>query len=703
MSWIKQVFTDFQTVITAKFLNDLQDQIIADESTVSGMVKGVKGNSESSYRSGNVNITKANIGLGNVDNTSDANKPVSTAQQTALNGKVDKVTGKGLSTNDYTDADKQKVDDAALQSDLDDLSQRINDETTGLDTKAPVILETVSGAIASFSDGADNMPIKKLVATIEPVQDLHGYDHPWPAGGGKNLLPYERGTTNLNGITYTPQADGGLKVQGTLTSNSFYYFYTDLEGLHFTPGETYRFSLNDDAASGINMHLYVDGVSQKSDKNYTFEIPSTATKAYVRLRVTGTAGETSFDEVVYPMVMLASNEDTSWVPYSNICPISGWTELNGARTGKNIFGGNAMKEAILTNIRDSTADGSVVTYPASKARGAILFEGFQPNTQYTLLLNLRRTDTTVIGTRDINLAVKYTDGTETTLRVTHDGTGNRVNYKFLTDASKSVATFKGVYNSASTEIDTAMSGIFVGNVDWDDFEPYNDDSEAISVNWQSTAGEVYGGTLDVVSGKMRVTWGSFDIGNVVWNNDTANKRFFRQVNGIKLTTGPRRTRLLCPVYQSIHDGRSLGNTPDFSIYGAGTSEAIYIQESRYGTVAELQEANQGNIVVYPLAAPIEYQLTPQEVTTLLGTNHVWTDVGPVEVTYPADTKLFIEKLTQPTEDDMTADHAIASGTFFQLGNTLYLATAAIAAGATITPGTNATKLSLADALNQLNT
>lgn len=67
-------------------------------------VKGVKGNSESTYRTGNVNLTKANIGLGNVDNTSDANKPISTATQTALDNKVDKVTGKGLSANDFTDA-----------------------------------------------------------------------------------------------------------------------------------------------------------------------------------------------------------------------------------------------------------------------------------------------------------------------------------------------------------------------------------------------------------------------------------------------------------------------------------------------------------------------------------------------------------------------------------------------------------------------
>lgn len=53
--------------------------------------------------------TKAEVGLSNVDNTSDANKPISTATQTALNNKVDKVTGKGLSSNDYTTAEKDKL------------------------------------------------------------------------------------------------------------------------------------------------------------------------------------------------------------------------------------------------------------------------------------------------------------------------------------------------------------------------------------------------------------------------------------------------------------------------------------------------------------------------------------------------------------------------------------------------------------------
>lgn len=53
-----------------------------------GDVTGVKGNAESEYRKGNVNITPENIGLGNVNNTSDAQKPVSTATQAALDLKA---------------------------------------------------------------------------------------------------------------------------------------------------------------------------------------------------------------------------------------------------------------------------------------------------------------------------------------------------------------------------------------------------------------------------------------------------------------------------------------------------------------------------------------------------------------------------------------------------------------------------------------
>ena len=56
----------------------------------------VKGSSETDYREGDVNINPANIGLGNVNNTSDADKPVSTAQRKAIDDAY-------ANSNKYTD------------------------------------------------------------------------------------------------------------------------------------------------------------------------------------------------------------------------------------------------------------------------------------------------------------------------------------------------------------------------------------------------------------------------------------------------------------------------------------------------------------------------------------------------------------------------------------------------------------------------
>ena len=108
-------------------------------------VTGVKGNSESSYRRGNVNITKSNIGLGNVDNTSDANKPISTAQQTALDLKQN-ITDNSLTTTNKTipGAINEIKDSLSNKADKTQLPQRISD------TFSPTIISgNISDAIAS--------------------------------------------------------------------------------------------------------------------------------------------------------------------------------------------------------------------------------------------------------------------------------------------------------------------------------------------------------------------------------------------------------------------------------------------------------------------------------------------------------------------------------------------------------------------------
>ena len=107
-------------------IDELKENL--DAVTGGGTVTGVKGEAEETYRTGKVNITRANIGLGNVDNTSDMDKPVSTAQQAAIEDAIDglsstyipasqKGTPNGVAELDSTG----KVPAAQLPSYVDDI------------------------------------------------------------------------------------------------------------------------------------------------------------------------------------------------------------------------------------------------------------------------------------------------------------------------------------------------------------------------------------------------------------------------------------------------------------------------------------------------------------------------------------------------------------------------------------------------------
>ena len=104
---------------------------------------------------GIITLTKSDINLGNVDNTSDANKPISTATQTALDLKVDKVVGKGLSTNDYTTVEQTKLSGIAtgaevnVQSDWNQSTITADDFIKSKPTFAAV---AISGSYADLSN-----------------------------------------------------------------------------------------------------------------------------------------------------------------------------------------------------------------------------------------------------------------------------------------------------------------------------------------------------------------------------------------------------------------------------------------------------------------------------------------------------------------------------------------------------------------------
>ena len=113
--------------------------------------------------------TKNDIGLGNVDNTSDLNKPISTATQTALDGKVDKVTGKGLSENDFTDALKTTYDDAsAWVTDVGlDLASRTTNTNSGDETESSILsklgwFNIINQTAGTASSGTSNTITKSI-------------------------------------------------------------------------------------------------------------------------------------------------------------------------------------------------------------------------------------------------------------------------------------------------------------------------------------------------------------------------------------------------------------------------------------------------------------------------------------------------------------------------------------------------------------
>ena len=118
-----------------------------------------------------------------------------TDYQTPLTAGTDYLVPSALSP--YRTAAAQDVIDAAQDEEIDALHEG----------KAPVIIDTASGAIASFEDGAGELPLKTLVVNIEPMQAGSGNPSPTnirPISGwtgcnvtraGKNLLDIDSVTS----------------------------------------------------------------------------------------------------------------------------------------------------------------------------------------------------------------------------------------------------------------------------------------------------------------------------------------------------------------------------------------------------------------------------------------------------------------------------------------------------------------------------
>lgn len=146
------------------------------------------------------NVTKAQVGLDQVNNTSDADKPISTATQSALDSKVDKVEGKQLSTNDYTTVDKNKVNESINES----AASTLINTAIGKLTKANVGLDNV--------DNTADANKEVLSATkLKTVQTLWG-----------QLFD---GTASVTGNLIGVGADAQLNIQTVVDPGKGHYIH----------------------------------------------------------------------------------------------------------------------------------------------------------------------------------------------------------------------------------------------------------------------------------------------------------------------------------------------------------------------------------------------------------------------------------------------------------------------------------------------
>lgn len=223
-----------------------------------------------------------------------------------------------------------------------------------------------------------------------------------------------------------------------------------------------------------------------------------------------------------------------------------------------------------------------------------------------------------------------------------------------------------------------------------------------------SAGTVYSGTLDVLSGMLTVTYKGINLGGYNWSvysaDSTGHSFVMTAPSDIKpVANNYTRINGLCSSYVLYYfNTASSWAEHDMTLCQVYGPQRIIVRDTRYTVASDFKTAVNGVTFVYELAQPVSYQLTPTEVKTILGINNIWADTGDItSLEYRANTKLYIEHLTAP-DGDMIADANITSGSYFMVNNNLYLATANIANGGAITPGTNCTATNLAAALNAIN-
>lgn len=297
----------------------------------------------------------------------------------------------------------------------------------------------------------------------------------------------------------------------------------------------------------------------------------------------------------------------------NIRPITGVSSVNVTRCGKNLLpmpitSGSYSNQVTITVNNDKS-------FYISKPSGS----GWTTIPLATLML--KKGTYTLIEDDDSseNCAINvYLAGTTTSLLNT------RYAKRYVFTVAEDTKVDINYSRSAAADNVLTKLMLFVGNTATaTDYEPYNGNTYLIQLD-----DTYYGATLDVVRGKLVVTH------NVWVSNGSENWIANSSTNGYYTTSHYQNDSLT-----ASDNGKSNYFTYKWSFGQQNGCMAytnrIQLNNTSFASVEDLQEAfNQTPLViVYPLATPIEIQLTPQIVNNLLGLNQMYCDTnGDIEVT-----------------------------------------------------------------------
>ena len=572
---------------------------------------------------------------------------------------------------------------------------------------------TVEGNPVTF-DSPFEQDAKSVVVSVKPIQDLHGYDHPWVGGAGKNKLPltvdgikaansgatWTGNSTTINGVTFTilTDSDGnvtGIHAEGTANNNILYFkLITNLTidtPMIFSTGHTYTWGIN-------------GRVMEVSDGNTTYK-PSVVSGVEVpvgtyEVHIAVAAGYTINDDY-QPMLRLATETDATFAPYSNICPISGIDEVEIEVSGKNLLDvGNDISEWLGTS-NDGT---TISSYPISnkvtanldRSTGSIVVTNYDTSGWWWMSKEIKLAKNT--NYKFVNLMVgKKLVG----FNSLDDGTTGTV----IAESDSDSVFNSGDYNYWVISIfplNVSTNNVMVindGVVDTE-FEPYKSAPTTTTIPLPQT---VYDADVDVTNGSGDSRYGIVDLGDLTWNKE--GNVFWTGLTGKKAG----RTNLKCEIYKIVD--KSAWDTVFGEMTGDSGNATVSTHDDRFADATEFTNFVSGHKLCYELATPTTISFDPTDVELLEGDNVVTTNGEKVAVTYGRSLWQDIDDLKSDTEGKLdksdvadvegdTASKAYAVNDFMLRADGLYKVTAPIASGASIT-SSNTTKTTIGAVLTAL--